>query len=331
MRQFAHMLRAVAVVVGLAHGQAGELGAQDPFDEADAAQRTANREEFPPPALLCPLDEPCPDASPRLSYERPAASALDARTASDEPTDPDSPLRRWLRLETSCLWADFDNYYCGWPTYRNLAIAFGVGAALANTSADEHFQNWYQAHVRTDATDHASSFFRAFGIGAIFIPAWAGVGFVGAYFDESPCGNVAAELGFQTTRAYLVGSPAVLFAQYLTGGSRPGERPDASHWRPFQDSNGVSGHAFIGAVPFLTAARMVESPWLKGLLYFGSTLPGWSRIDDNKHFLSQVLLGWSMAYIACDAVDRTERTVTNVLVTPVVTDQMAGIGIVMLF
>ena len=55
-----------------------------------------------------------------------------------------------------------------------------------------------------------------------------------------------------------------------TGASRPADG-QGSHWHMFNDNNGVSGHAFIGAIPFLAAAEMVErvraSPAWQGLLH----------------------------------------------------------------
>ena len=43
----------------------------------------------------------------------------------------------------------------------------------------------------------------------------------------------------------------MLLMQRVTGASRAGESDSGSHWRPFHDSNGVSGHAFMGAVLLL--------------------------------------------------------------------------------
>jgi hypothetical protein len=79
----------------------------------------------------------------------------------------------------------------------------------------------------------------------------------------------------------------------------------------------VSDHAFIGAVPFITAAKMNENPYIKGALYGLSVLPGLSRINDNKHYFSQVLLGWYLAFLSCNAVEKTNmRKNTKVAIVP---------------
>jgi len=58
----------------------------------------------------------------------------------------------------------------------------------------------------------------------------------------------------------------------------------------------------MGAIPWLTAARLARAPLPRAAALAGSTLTGWSRINDRKHFLSQVWLGWFAAWTAVTAV-----------------------------
>ena len=152
--------------------------------------------------------------------------------------------------------------------------------ALPISSLDQDFSDWYQQQVRSPGTDDMASFWRGFGEGWVFIPAMFGLGAAGALGD-GPVADTVREFGFRAGRTYAVGAPALILLQRGLGASRPGETPDQSHWRPFLDENSASGHAFIGAVPFLTAAEMVESPLLKGGLYVASALPAWSRVNDD--------------------------------------------------
>jgi hypothetical protein len=97
----------------------------------------------------------------------------------------------------------------------------------------------------------------------------------------------------------------------------------------FNDNNGVSGHAFIGAIPFLAAAEMVESPWAKGGLYFCSTLTGLSRMTDNAHYPSQVFLGWYLAVASSVAVSRTEMHFDSMVVrvVPLPIADLGGVAV----
>lgn len=206
-------------------------------------------------------------------------------------------------------------------------MGFGFGAVLANTSLDEDFQNWYQRDVRGSSTDSFSSFWKQFGEGHVFIPAFACLGLTGTLCQDRPILTVVGDFGNRVTRAYLVGAPPVLLMQFMLGASRPKEHPHASQWRPFEDVNSVSGHAFVGAVPFLTAAYMCDTRLAKCALLACSTFTAWSRVNDDSHYLSQACLGWWMAYLACRSVDYTEREHECTHLAPVALPGALGLGL----
>jgi membrane-associated phospholipid phosphatase len=271
--------------------------------------------------LYTPLNSPMLEAAnmpPAESVFAPPAPSIDARWA----------LRRYWDETKYNVVADHRNYY-SWRTALHLGVAVGLAAPVANTSLDHDFRDWYQQDVRSEGTDSLSSFWKPFGEGKIFIPAWAGLALVGNMFDDRPAMSLLGEFGDRTTRAYLVGGPPMLLMQWTLGASRPGETDHDSHWRAFDDTNSVSGHAFIGAVPFLTAANMAENPWVKGTFYALSAFPAWSRVNDDRHYLSQIGLGWYMAYLAARAVNDTEGVDRNCRVVPIVTPQMTGLGLVL--
>ncbi|MEO2042421.1 MAG: phosphatase PAP2 family protein, partial [Pirellulales bacterium] len=105
--------------------------------------------------------------------------------------------------------------------------------------------------------------------------------------------------------------------------------PSGSDWKFFQDNNGVSGHSFMGAIPFLAAADMVENPLAKGTLYVCSTFVGFSRINDDAHYSSQAFLGWYLAWASSLAVSRTEHHFAGfqVRVVPVPVGDQGGMGL----
>jgi membrane-associated phospholipid phosphatase len=93
----------------------------------------------------------------------------------------------------------------------------------------------------------------------------------------------------------------------------------------------VSGHAFIGAVPFITAAQMTDKIWAKGLFYTLSTIPGWSRVNDNAHYLSQVLLGWYLGYLSVRSVSATEGLKPlprGLTIFPIADGNAVGMGLI---
>ena len=277
----------------------------------------------PEPPVFTPWQDPSAEYS--LSVGPNTAATCPSATIAMSPGD---RLGAYWHETTVHVVADYRNYY-RWHTALEMGIAVGLAAPLANTSLDQDFRDWYQQDVRSSGTDDLSSFWKPWGEGKIFVPAWAGLAVVGKMLEDRPVFSVVGDFSDRTTRAYIVGAPPMLLMQFVLGASRPGETPDTSHWKPFDDTNSVSGHAFIGAVPFLTAANMVENPWAKGTFYALSTFTGWSRVNDDRHYLSQVCLGWYMAYLAARSVDETQHAERLVRVVPIASPQMTGFGIVM--
>ncbi len=247
---------------------------------------------------------------------RPSPSAFDnSGLFEPSPLSNDLPLTHGpvarSRLFVAQIVADHKNYYT-WQNFGRMSLIFGGGAILANTNLDQQFRDSWQNNIGQSSTLHA---FKVFGEGLIVVPSYAAAMLIGATFDERPVGGWIGQWGQRSFRATAVGFPPMLLMQFVTGASRPGEQPYNSAWKPFQDNNGVSGHAFMGSIPFLTAAQMTDSIPLKVVLVGGSTLTGLSRINDDAHYLSQVILGWSMGVFAVSAVNQTEGN-TGVRIFP---------------
>jgi hypothetical protein len=234
-----------------------------------------------------------------------------------------------VRSIFSDVCSDHVHYYSG-ESLGKLAIGVGAAAAFANTGADVDLRSEYQERLRCVGTDDVSEMLHVpkfLGNGYVTIPIFAASALVGSSFDETPLGRGVGEWGGRSLRTILVGAPPMLAMQWVTGASRPGETSGGSHWKPFDDSNGVSGHAFMGAAPFISAAKMTDAPLWKAGLYFASALPALSRINDDRHYASQVVLGWWMAYLAAIAVDETQLAQRHLTVGPTILPDGVGVGI----
>ncbi|MCI0379649.1 MAG: phosphatase PAP2 family protein [Gemmataceae bacterium] len=253
---------------------------------------------------------------------------------TDEPADCNG-----IRSAPPTLWestCDFFREECGWvlQDFRNnytgrnlctLGLAVAVVAPLANTRVDQRFQDWYQRSVRSDVSDEISHVSWHLGRHYIVVPVLVGTSLGGRCFDDTATGHWLHIWGDRSCRALMVGAPAVGVLQYGLGASRPEEH--SSRWRPFQDENSVAGHGFVGAVPFLVAAGMTENRPLRALLYAGSFLTTWSRVNDDAHYLSQAILGWVIAYTAVQSVQQTDIENQRVLFTPIDVGNGVGIGV----
>jgi len=221
--------------------------------------------------------------------------------------------------------SDYANFY-GESNLRSLTLAFSVGAVWANSSWDQNVQNWYQRKCRNSNTDEISTLFKFWGEGYNLVPISVLAASMQLLPSESDLLRSFATWGKKNSRAYLTGAPFLLLMQRVTGGSRPSEADGSSQWDFFADENGVSGHAFIGAIPFLTMAEMNSHNkilyWTSALL---STLPALSRINDDKHYFSQAFLGWFIAKQAVEAVSDTDKEEAKLTFIPVMKGGELGV------
>jgi hypothetical protein len=225
--------------------------------------------------------------------------------APEEPPWAHSSHPRLARAGYKVL-EDYRNFY-SCESLVCLTAAFGAGALMANTGFDETMQTAWQRSV--EPTDLGTFFLgcKDIGEGRYALAIFGAAGVTGLVLEGRPTGDILGEWGSRSLRMFVVGAPPVYVMQLATGGSRPNDdSPVGSGWKFFQDDNGVSGHAFVGAIPFLAAAEMCENPWAKGGLYVCSTFVGFSRMTSDAHYPSQAFLGWYLAWASSMAVSRTE-------------------------
>ena len=232
----------------------------------------------------------------------------------------------WEDRVKNTICEDYKNFY-SIGNLEKLAIGLGAAGVLANTSEDREILDCYQESVKNKDTDNLSTVTKIFGEGLITIPIYLGAALFGEFTSDAELSYATGEWAKRCLRTLLVGYPPVFFLQGALGASRPNE--GGSGWSPFSDNNGVSGHSFNGAVPFITAAKMTDNLYYKYGLYFASTLAGVSRINDNAHYFSQVALGWWLAYLSVASVDKTGTKSPKVVVIPANIND--GVGVIVTF
>jgi len=259
-------------------------------------------------------------------YSLPSLDGQLETASSNEPPWADSNHPRMARFGYKVL-EDYRNFY-SCESLVCLTGAFGAGALMANTGFDTTMQGaWQESVVPTDL----GTFFKGckdIGEGRYALGVFGAAALTGLVFEGRPSGDIVGEWGSRSLRMFIVGAPPVYVLQLATGASRPLENR-GSQWKSFNDDNGVSGHAFVGAIPFLAAADMVESPLLKGTLYVCSTFVGFSRMTTDSHYPSQVFLGWYLAWASSRAVSRTEMHFggMEVSVVPLPIADMGGLAV----
>jgi hypothetical protein len=225
---------------------------------------------------------------------------------------------------------DERNFYrCG--SLEWLAVGLGGSAIMANTHIDEGFRDAYGESLRPGHIE--LDYFKLLGSGGYVIPGLAAIWVVDYEIDSrSEDGGYASsewlqEWSGRSMRGLIVGAVPLVALQYIIGSNRPSDG-GSSRWEPFKHDHGVSGHAFVCAVPFWTAAQMTDCCTLDVMFYTAGTLAGWSRLHTDSHYLSQVVMGWWLAALSVSAVDHTELQKRQWYVTPMVDDSGAGLALV---
>lgn len=210
------------------------------------------------------------------------------RRRPQHPPRPPQPLRQIRRTGRQLY------------TRRNFLKLLGAtagGAVLTYSGIDEAVDQWHREHIRGTTSDALAHVAKSFGETEMAFAALAW-----GLADWALPGTPIGRWGRQCFTATACGLPVLWTWQRALGASRPSdEKPWGPRYRPFADANAVSGHTFLAAIPFLVAAREVGHPVVAGGLRAVSPLAGWSRINDERHYLSQVLLGYGLAWEATKA------------------------------
>jgi membrane-associated phospholipid phosphatase len=174
--------------------------------------------------------------------------------------------------------------------------AAAVGGVALLSVVDEPIQDWIQDH-RSDGTDDAAGIFRREGE-----PIWWGgitiaVTAVGLIIGDDDVTRTG-ERAITSVAASAVVSTSI---KYLLSRSRPAEGVGAFEFHPFRslkDSAGVelrfsmpSGHTTAAFAVATTLADDIRSPVADVLLYTLATGTAWSRMNDDRHWLTDTAFG----------------------------------------
>jgi membrane-associated phospholipid phosphatase len=200
--------------------------------------------------------------------------------------------------------ANTPRHYRRLVTRRNLlrlGLAVGGASVLVYSGADAAFERWHTSRVKSDASDRVSNWVHDWGE-RYWFAVWAVI----ALFDAFVGRSAFTRWGRANFESLVTGLPTLWTVQRVLGASRPGETDHGPHYVPFADDNAASGHAFVSSIPFFNAWRMLAGRRYRPATLALSPLTGWSRINDRKHYASQVLLGWGIAWAATEAVQEPQ-------------------------
>ncbi len=186
--------------------------------------------------------------------------------------------------------------------------AVAAAGALAYSGLDRLVDERVGGGTRSSGGDNVSAVIRFSGERFWFLN-WLLVACIDAWWRSGGF----SRWGRRNFEAMVVGLPTLWAVQRGLGADRPSAAAADPRWHPLSAAHSASGHTFMAAIPWLNLARTWRLPLGRRFAYVGSALTGWSRMNDRKHYLSQVILGWTIAWNAVDAVqDHGGNEATNI-------------------
>jgi len=189
-----------------------------------------------------------------------------------------------------------------WSGREWIGAAAVIGATAVLYSWDQDIQQSAQAG-RSASTDRLAAFASHFGDGTYTLPM------LGAFYL---CGQTARDGHARETAMLGLESFVIsgLFTQAIkfTGHRhRPSSGDSSRKWDgPGFSGENVSfpsGHATAAfAVMTVVASEYSEHRWVPPVAYGLATLCAWSRVNDNKHWASDVFAGSAIGYFTAKAV-----------------------------
>ena len=191
--------------------------------------------------------------------------------------------------------------------FLQLGGAVAAAAVLVYSGADKAVDAWHRDRIRSPRSDRVAETAKIFGE-----RFWFGFWAAFMLLDSLIASNPLTRWGRRTFEAMVVGLPALWTTQRVLGASRPTDGDsDPAHvpdprYHPMDDDNSASGHAFIAAIPWLTLMRRTGSAPVRAGSVAAMLPTGWSRLNDRRHFFSQIVLGYALAWQATGTVAAAE-------------------------
>lgn len=190
-------------------------------------------------------------------------------------------------------------------------LAAAAGGALLLSLLDQPVQRFVQDH-RTQFGDHIARGFRELGEVGVLLPGTIGVLAAGTVTGhpelERSGGRLFVSVG--------VASVVTVALKLIVGRERPMDPDSSSAWR-FSPLAGLFGNAFPSghsALAFALATTLADistSNVVRALLYSAAGGTAWSRVNDNRHWFSDVVFG-SLVGVAASKLTTGRWTILGI-------------------
>ncbi|MFT4578722.1 MAG: membrane-associated phospholipid phosphatase [Nitrospinales bacterium] len=181
-----------------------------------------------------------------------------------------------------------------WDNSDWMKVAWVAGGTGLFLVLDEEIRDGFE-DSRSSTTDDVSEFFERFGNGAISLPA-LGAFYLYGYFGENAKAERTALIAVES---FLVTGLFTTVLKTVAGRHRPSTGDSSTSFDGFTTDHGSfpSGHtSTVFAIATVIANEYEDVPFIKPISYGIATMTGLSRINDEKHWASDIFLGAALGY-----------------------------------
>ena len=165
---------------------------------------------------------------------------------------------------------------------------------------DHQFREASQEH-RTSATNTMADVGNTFGEWQLIVPVLSA-----SYLAGEIAGNRAMKgTALRAVAAVALATGMSAGLKYSIGRTRPEAGGDNFRFRPFSGANSFpSGHTAAAFAIATVVADQTDDQWSDYLLYGAATMTAFARVNDNRHWASDVLIGGLIGHLSGRWVSR---------------------------
>lgn len=201
-------------------------------------------------------------------------------------------------------------------------IAAGIGTAFAFDEDLQRFVRHHRSHAVTAISDGVEPLGNEYAIGVV------GAFYLTGEIFKDPRAKATA---LDSISASVIASGLVATSlKYGIGRARPSNKQGAYDFEPFSGNDSFcSGHTTEAFVLASVISDHYESTWVAFTAYSLAGMVGYARLNNNKHWSSDVLAGAALGTFVGKTVVRFNQEHRRVKLQPIVGPDMRGAQISM--